>query len=242
MKFAIAATCLMAYHGVLGFTSSITSTRKTSYSSSSNISCDLMVDGRNVDGEVKAANNFILVKVANSIEKTDGGILLTGTAKIQKTEGTVVSVGPGKTHPETGEPFEMPVTEGEGVVYGKYDGTEIEIDGAKHSLIRDEDILVKFSGETLTLESANVVRDSVLVYVEQKESTTEGGLVLSKSKSTENKPSTGKVVKVGPGVFGSDMNVAEGDNVKFRDFAGNEIELDGEEYSVVRMADILAKY
>ena len=53
-------------------------------------------------------------------------------------------VGPGKTHPETGEAFEMPVTPGEGVLYGKFDGTEIEIEGSKHSLIRDQDVLVKF--------------------------------------------------------------------------------------------------
>lgn len=201
-----------------------------------------MVDGRNVDGEVKAAGNFILVKVADAVEQSESGILFTGSAKIQKTEGTVVSVGPGKTHPETGVPFEMPVVVGEGIVYGQYDGTEIDIDGVKHSLIRDDDILVKFEGEELTLESACVVRDSVLVYVEQKETTTEGGLVLSKSKDAESKPSTGRVVKVGPGVFANDMQVAEGDNIKFRDFAGNEIEFDGEEYSVVRMSDILAKF
>mmetsp|Transcript_38699 Transcript_38699/g.93553 ORF Transcript_38699/g.93553 Transcript_38699/m.93553 type:complete len:203 (-) Transcript_38699:80-688(-) len=202
-----------------------------------------MMDDRVVEGatEVKAAGNFLLVKVANAIEETDGGILLAGKAKIQKTEGTVVSVGPGKTHPETGEPFVIPVQPGEGVVYGQYDGTELDIEGSKHSLIRDEDILVKFNGPELSLESCEVIRDSVLVYVEQKERETESGLVLTKSSNSDNRPSTGKVVKVGPGVF-DNMAVSEGDYIKFRDFMGNEVELDGEEYSVVKMADILARF
>lgn len=207
----------------------------------------MKVDGRTVDGEVKPANNFILVKIADAIEKTDGGILLTGKAKVVKTQGKVVSVGPGKTHPETGAVFDMPVAPGEGVVYGKYDGTEINIDGTKHTLIRDDDILVKFTGDELSLATADVVRDAVLVNVETKETSTEGGILIAKSSKSESKPSTGKVVKVGPGRFAMngdkmEMEVSEGDYVKFRDFAGNEVEIDGEEYSVVRMADILAKF
>lgn len=208
---------------------------------SPNSQLNLLIDGTKVEGEVTAANNFILVQVADAVEKSDGGILLTGSAKVQKTEGTVVSVGPGKTHPETGEPFEIPVQAGEKVVYGKYDGTEIEIDGVRHSLIRDEDVLVKFTGDELTTESANVIRDSVLVYVEQKESETEGGLLLTKSSNSENRQSTGKVVKVGPGLF-ADMEVAPGDSIKFREYFGNEVEIEGEEYTVVRMGDILAKF
>jgi chaperonin GroES len=205
------------------------------------------VDGRTVDGEVKPTNNFILVKVADAVEQTEGGILLTGKAKIKKTEGTVVSVGPGKTHPETGIVFDMPVESGEGVVYGKYDGTEIDIDGAKHTLIRDDDVLVKFKGNKLTLETVEVVRDAVLVHVETKERATEGGILIAKSSTSETKPSTGKVVKVGPGRFATngermEMEVSPGDCIKFRDYAGNEVEIDGEEYTVVRMLDILAKF
>jgi chaperonin GroES len=233
MKFVYSAIVLMALEGARGFTSIA--------AKSPNTQLNLMIDGTKVGGEVKAANNFILVKVADAVEKSEGGILFADSAKVQKTQGTVVSVGPGKTHPETGEPFEIPVKAGEGLVYGKYDGTVIEIDGVKHSLIRDEDILVTFTGDELTLESANVIRDACLVYVEQKESESEGGLVLTKAANTENKQSTGKIVKVGPGLFG-DMEVAPGDNIKFREYFGNEVELNGEEYSVVRMGDILAKF
>ena len=140
----------------------------------------------------------------------------------------------------------MPVNSGEGVVYGKYDGTEIDIDGAKHTLIRDDDILVKFQG-SLSLESVDVVRDSVLVKVDQTEQTTEGGILIAQTSKSESKPSTGEVIKVGPGKMASDgslmpMDVAVGDMVKFRDFAGMEVEIDDEDYSVVKMSDILAKY
>lgn len=231
---------MLALDGTIAFTNIKTGTRRPTF-------CGVKVDGRTVDGEVKPANNFILVKKAGAIEQTQGGILLTGKAKVVKTQGTVVSVGPGKTHPETGAVFDMPVAAGEGVVYGKYDGTEIDIDGAKHTLIRDDDVLVKFTGDELTLDSAEVVRDAVLVYVETKESSTEGGILIAKSSKSESKPSTGKVVKVGPGRFATngakmEMEVKPGDFVKFRDFAGNEVEIEGEEYSVVRMADILAKF
>jgi chaperonin GroES len=205
------------------------------------------VDGRTVEGEVKPTNNFILVKIADALEQTEGGILLTGKAKIKKTEGTVVAVGPGKTHPETGAVFDMPVESGEGVVYGKYDGTEIDIDGAKHTLIRDDDVLVKFKGDKLILETVEVVRDAVLVHVETKERATEGGILIAKSSTSETKPSTGRVVKVGPGRFATngermEMEVSPGDYIKFRDYAGNEVEIEGEEYTVVRMLDILAKF
>eukprot|EP00980_Cylindrotheca_fusiformis_P019343 scaffold6638_cov127-Cylindrotheca_fusiformis.AAC.27 len=226
---------LLALEGARGFTSIATKTQDRQ------LQLNLMIDGMKVEGTVKAANNFILVKVSDAIGQSEGGILLAGSAKVQKTEGTVVSVGPGKTHPETGEPIEISVNPGEGVVYGKYDGTVIEIDGVKHALIRDDDVLVKYTGDELTIESAEVIRDAVLVYVDQKESQTEGGLVLTKSSNTENRQSTGKVVKVGPGIFG-DMEVAPGDNIKFREYFGNEVVISGEEYSVVREANILAKF
>ena len=206
------------------------------------------IDGRSIDGgTVDPTNNFILLKVADAIDETAGGILLTGKAKVKKTEGQVVAVGPGKTHPETGALFDMPVDPGDSVVYGKYDGTAIDIDGGVHTLIRDDDVLVKFTGDSLSMDTVSVVRDAVLVYVETKETATDGGILIAQSSNKDNKPSTGKVVKVGPGRFATngermEMEVAEGDFVKFRDFAGNEVEIEGEEYSVVRMTDILAKF
>jgi len=205
------------------------------------------LEGRLIEGEVKPTNNFVLVKVAAAIEKTDGGIILAGKSKIAKTEGKVISIGPGKTHQESGILFPMPVSEGEGVVYGQYDGTEIDYNGDKHTLIRDDDILVKYSGDELTLESADVINDNVLVAVNpEEEQATAGGLLIA-SSSSKKKPSTGTVVKVGPGRMASngepmEMDIEIGDMVKFRDFAGNEVNIQNEDYSVVRMVDILAKF
>ena len=215
--------------------------------SSTRLQASTTLDGRKIRGDITPLNNFVFVKTAPVQEETEGGILLTGKAKIVKTEGTVVAVGPGKTHPDSGIAINMPVKEGDGVVYGKYDGTELDVDGDAHTLIRDDDILVKFSGDTLSLDSVDVVYDNVLVWVDTSEQETDGGILLAKTSSTDNRPSTGEVVKVGPGrVAGNGelmaMDVAPGDMVKFRDFAGNEVEIDDKEYSVVRMSDILAKF
>jgi chaperonin GroES len=241
MKLVFAVTCLMAIEGAFGFTSFSTKPSLTR--------CNLKVDGRTVENEVKPTNNFILVKKADAIESTEGGIILTGKSKEKKTagEGVVVKTGPGKTHHETGALFDMPVETGEGVVFGKYAGTQMTIDGIKHSLITDDDIIVKYNGDKLTLESVEVVRDTVLVSIETKESSSDSGILIARSSKSENKPSTGKVIKVGPGRLATngalmEMEVAAGDFVKFRDFAAASVEIDDVMYSVVRMADVLAKY
>lgn len=205
------------------------------------------LDGRKIQGELTPLNNFILVKKANAIDQTEGGILLTGKAKIVKTEGTVVAVGPGRTHPDSGITIDMPVAVGEGVVYGKFDGTEVKLNDVEHTLIRDDDVLIKFSGGALTIDTVAVTRDNVLVKVERKESETEGGILIAKSATKNDKPSMGMVVKTGPGKMAADgtlmpMEINVGDMVKYRDFLGNEVEIDKEEYSVIKMADILAKF
>lgn len=132
-------------------------------------------------------------------------------------------------------------------MYGKYDGTEIKYENGNHALIQDTDILVKFTGDELTLEGADVVSDNVLVKVDATEEETSSGLVIAASAKKGGKPSTGEVVKVGPGRMAANgeimtVDIGVGDLVKFRDFAGNEVQISGEEYAVVRMTDILAKF
>jgi len=206
-----------------------------------------VLEGRKFGGEIKPLSEFILVKIVGKKEASDGGILLTGAAKEEKTRGQVVAVGPGKTHKETGRLIEIPVKPGDGVLYGKYDGTEININGEPHMLIRDNNVMITYSGENLTLDSVDVVRDCVLVQIDDDEQSTAGGLILATSSSDENRPSTGTVMKVGGGTMAGDgtllpMKVSVGEKVKFMDFAGNEVEIEGEEYSVVKMAEIVAKF
>lgn len=207
------------------------------------------LEDRVIEGELKPTNNFVLVKIAKEAEEVGGGILLAQSAMIKKTEGVVVSVGPGKPHPESGTLFPMPVESGDSVLYGKYDGTEIKYNGEKHMLIRDDDILVKYTGDEMTLDNVETVNDYILAQVQlEGGDETSGGLLIAPTSSDKNKkPSTGKVVKVGPGRMSSDgslmqLNIEEGDMIKFRDFAGNEVMIGNDEFSVVRAEDVLAKF
>mmetsp|Transcript_17210 Transcript_17210/g.26083 ORF Transcript_17210/g.26083 Transcript_17210/m.26083 type:complete len:243 (+) Transcript_17210:128-856(+) len=206
-----------------------------------------VLEGRKIGGEINPVNNFILVKIIGKKDASDGGILLTGSAMEEKTRGKVIAVGPGKTHQETGRVFEVPVQPGDGVVYGQYDGTEINFNGEPHMLIRDDNVLIKYEGEKLTLDSVDVVRDRVLVKIDDDEQATAGGVILATSSSQESRPSTGTVMKVGEGAMAGDgsllpIHLSVGEKVKYMDFAGNEVEIEGEEYSVVKMAEIVAKF
>ena len=77
----------------------------------------------------------VLIEPALAEEKTAGGIIIPDTAKEKPQKGTVVSVGPGKKD----EP--MTVKVGDVVLYGKYSGTEITIDGGNYLIMRESDIV-----------------------------------------------------------------------------------------------------
>ena len=83
------------------------------------------LDGRALNNPVEPTNNFILVKLDEAADETEGGIILTKKAKVKVTSGTVVSVGPGRSHPDSGILMEVYVEPGEKVMYGQYDGTEV---------------------------------------------------------------------------------------------------------------------
>jgi chaperonin GroES len=77
----------------------------------------------------------VLVEPAPAEEKTAGGIIIPDTAKEKPQKGTVIAVGPGKKD----EP--MTVKVGDHVLYGKYAGTEINIDGGTYMIMRESDIV-----------------------------------------------------------------------------------------------------
>tara|TARA_B100000902_G_scaffold356098_1_gene369487 strand:+ start:589 stop:867 length:279 start_codon:yes stop_codon:yes gene_type:complete len=83
----------------------------------------------------KPNEDRVLVKPAEAEEKTVGGIIIPDTAKEKPQQGTVVAVGPGKKD----EP--VTIKEGDTVYYGKYSGTEINLDGADYLIMRSSDIL-----------------------------------------------------------------------------------------------------
>jgi chaperonin GroES len=85
----------------------------------------------------------VLIKAAAAEEKTAGGIIIPDTAKEKPQRGTVMSVGQGKLSEQTGKPLPLPQKVGDVVLYGKYAGTEITIDGEEYLIMRASDILGK---------------------------------------------------------------------------------------------------
>ena len=81
----------------------------------------------------------VVVKPAEAEEKTKGGIILPDTAKEKPVEGTVVAAGPGKIA-DSGELVKMTVKVGDKVLYGKYSGTEVVIEGEEYLIMRESDI------------------------------------------------------------------------------------------------------
>ena len=82
----------------------------------------------------------MIVKQSEAEEKTKSGILLPDAAKEKPTKGKVIAVGPGKLD-DKGKPMEIGLRVGDTVYYGKYSGTEVEVDGQKFVILREQDIL-----------------------------------------------------------------------------------------------------
>jgi len=84
---------------------------------------------------MKPINDRVVVRPAAAEEKTKGGIIIPDTAKEKPQRGTVIAVGPGKKD----EPLTVKV--GDTVLYGKYAGTEIQLEGKDYLIMRESDIL-----------------------------------------------------------------------------------------------------
>ena len=82
----------------------------------------------------------VIVKQSEAEEKTKSGILLPDSAKEKPTKGKVISVGPGKLD-DKGKPMEVGVRVGDSVYYGKYSGTDVEVNGEKFVILRESDLL-----------------------------------------------------------------------------------------------------
>ena len=89
--------------------------------------------------KVKPLHDRIIVKRLDEEEKTAGGIIIPDTAKEKPQEGMVVAVGSGRR--EDGKVVSLDVKAGDKVLFGKYSGTEIELDGEEHLIMREDDIL-----------------------------------------------------------------------------------------------------
>jgi chaperonin GroES len=90
--------------------------------------------------KIKPMNDRVLVLRVAEEQKTAGGIIIPDTAKEKPQEGKVVSIGPGKLG-EDGKRTPLEVKVGDRVLFGKYAGTEMKIDGVEHVFMREDDIL-----------------------------------------------------------------------------------------------------
>jgi chaperonin GroES len=90
--------------------------------------------------KVKPLHDRVIVKRTEGEDKTKGGIIIPDTAKEKPVEGKVVAVGNGKIL-ENGKTLPMQVKTGDKVLFGKYAGNEIKIDGEEHVIMREDDII-----------------------------------------------------------------------------------------------------
>ena len=89
---------------------------------------------------LKPLGDRVVIKVIEEEEKTPGGIVLPDTAKEKPIVGEVVAVGPGRTL-DNGQKVAPEVKKGDKVVFSRYGGTEVKIDGEEYLILRESDIL-----------------------------------------------------------------------------------------------------
>jgi chaperonin GroES len=90
--------------------------------------------------KIRPLNDRVLVHRIEEEEKTSGGIIIPDTAKEKPQQGKVVAVGPGKFD-EDGKRIPLEVKKDDRVLFGKYSGNEVEVDGVEHLIMREDDIL-----------------------------------------------------------------------------------------------------
>ncbi len=90
--------------------------------------------------KIRPLQDRVIVKRIEEEEKTKGGIIIPDTAKEKPQEGKVVAVGKGKLN-EDGKVVPLDVKVNDRILFGKYSGSEINIDGEEHLIMREEDIL-----------------------------------------------------------------------------------------------------
>jgi len=91
--------------------------------------------------KIRPLDDRVVVEAFEAEEVTRGGIVLPDSAREKPQQGKVIAVGPGKLLEKTGERGKMSLSVGDAIFYGKYSGTEIEIDGETYVILRESDVL-----------------------------------------------------------------------------------------------------
>lgn len=89
--------------------------------------------------KIRPLQDRVIVKRTDEAEQMRGGLYIPDTAKEKPQEGEIIAVGPGKV--ENGNKIELTVKVGDKVLFGKYSGTEVKLDGEEYLIMREDDIL-----------------------------------------------------------------------------------------------------
>jgi chaperonin GroES len=90
--------------------------------------------------KIRPLNDRLLVKRLEEITRTAGGIIIPDSAKEKPAEGEVIAVGPGKLN-DKGDRMALQVAVGDRVLFSKYGGTEVKLDGVDYMIMREDDIM-----------------------------------------------------------------------------------------------------
>lgn len=90
--------------------------------------------------KLRPLHDRILVERLEEAEKTKGGIIIPDSAKEKPAEGKVIAVGKGRIG-DDGKPVKLDVKKGDRILFGKYGGTEVKIDGEEYLIVREDDVL-----------------------------------------------------------------------------------------------------
>ncbi len=91
--------------------------------------------------KIRPLDDRLVVERLEAEERTRGGIVLPDTAREKPQVGKVIATGPGKLLEKTGERGQMSVKVGDTIFFGKYSGTEVELEGEKYVILRESDVL-----------------------------------------------------------------------------------------------------
>src|SRR5688572_14958384 len=94
--------------------------------------------------KIKPLADRVVIKALEDTEEMRGGLYIPDTAKEKPQQGEIIAVGPGRLS-DKGERIEMEVSEGDRVLYGKYSGTEVTVDGETYLILRESDVLAVIS-------------------------------------------------------------------------------------------------
>lgn len=182
---------------------------------------------------IKPVGDRVLVSVDAEEVRTAAGLLLPGNSRNKPNTGSIVAAGDSKT-----------ISQADSVVYSKFAGTEVEVGGKEHVLLKEEDVIgVLSSGKKIA--TLKPLSDRVLIKMAAVEGKTSGGVLLNVENA--EKPTFGTVVAVGPGKKDPDSgevsapNITVGSTVLYSKYSGTEFEEDSSNFIVVRESDILAQ-